>query len=151
MNRLLQLSFVPRNADLALLVLRLWFGFSLFLRHGWEKIATFSEMAARFPDPIGIGPVPSLVIAMISDSICSLLCVLGIATRPAAFLIFANTIVAFFLVHKATLLGQRNGEGAWVYAGAYLVLFLAGPGRFSIDGLMAGTKKEVKRDEVKSC
>jgi putative oxidoreductase len=135
-----QLGFVPRSVDLALLVLRLWFGFSLFLRHGWEKIATFSQMAAHFPDPIGIGSAPSLVFALLSDAICSILVMLGVATRLASLVIAVNTLVAFVLVHHATLLGPRSGETPYLYAGACLALFLAGAGRYSIDARLGGRR-----------
>lgn len=140
----LPLGFVPRNVDLALLVLRVWFGFSLFLRHGWEKIATFSQMAAHFPDPVGIGSTPSLVFALVSDSICSILVMLGVATRLASLLIVVNTLVAFVLVHHGMFFGPHNGETAYVYAGAFLVLFLAGGGRYSIDALWGGDTEEKK-------
>jgi putative oxidoreductase len=136
-----QLGFVPRSVDLALLVLRVWVGFSLFLRHGWEKIATFSQMAAHFPDPLGIGSTPSLVFALLSDSICSILLILGVATRPASLVIAVNTLVAFIFLHHATLLGQRSGATPYLYAGDCLALFLAGAGRYSIDALLGGSDK----------
>jgi putative oxidoreductase len=133
MRKVLQLSFVPRSIDLALLVLRVWLGVALFLKHGLEKITGFSGMAAHFPDPLHIGRVPSLVLALISDGICSILIVLGLATRLAALIIAVNLGVAFCLVHHFHFFGQGNGELPWVYMGGALALFLAGPGRFSLD------------------
>src|ERR1700745_3509753 len=66
----------PVAFDLGLLCLRLWFGLSLFLKPGWEKPTNFAQMAAHFPNPLHLGPVPSLVIALISDAICSILVLL---------------------------------------------------------------------------
>jgi uncharacterized membrane protein YphA (DoxX/SURF4 family) len=44
------------KADWGLLILRVWFGGNLFIKHGWEKLANFSQLAQHFPDPIHIGP-----------------------------------------------------------------------------------------------
>src|SRR5579884_4265989 len=134
MRKLLQLSFLPRSADFGLLVLRLWLGSSLFLKHGLEKITGFSQMAAHFPDPVHIGPVPSLAFALLSDAICSILAMIGVATRLAALIITVNTGVAFTLVHHMRFSGPGGGELPWVYMGGYLAIVLAGPGRYSVDG-----------------
>lgn len=133
MRKLLQLSFVPRSVDCALLLLRIWLGGTLFLKHGLEKLTGFSQMAAHFPDPLHIGAVPSLIFALISDGICSILIVLGVATRLAALIVAINTAVAFVFVHHARFFGQGNGELPWLYLGGALTLLLAGPGRHSVD------------------
>jgi putative oxidoreductase len=132
-RKIAQLSFLPRSTDIGLLALRIGLGLSLFIRHGWEKISDFSGMAARFPDPLRLGPVPSLSFALLSDAICSILIILGIATRPAALISAVNLLVAFSLVHHFALFGQRNGEVAYIYLCGMVALVFAGPGKYSLD------------------
>lgn len=136
---LIRLKAIPADSDLGLLVLRLTTITPLFLKHGIEKIFTFSQMAAHFPDPLHIGPVPSLAFAMISDSICTLLMILGLATRWAAAIVFVNVFVAWALVHHFEFFGHAadHGELIVLYLGVTLTLFLSGPGRFSLDGRSA--------------
>ncbi len=134
MNTFVKLGFLPRGIDLALLILRVWIGFALFLRHGLEKITGFAGMAAHFPDPLHIGAVPTLAFALLSDGICSILVILGFATRWATLVIMINTCAAFVFVHRLAFFGPRNGELPWLFFGWALTLFLAGPGRFSFDG-----------------
>ena len=134
MNKLVTLSFLPRNIDLGLLLLRVWAGLSLFLGHGVEKITNFSAMTGHFPNPVGIGPVPSLVLALISDAVCSILLILGLAARWAGLYIAVVLGTAFILVHHAALKGPHNGELPYLYVGIGLTVLIAGPGRFSIDG-----------------
>lgn len=43
--KFLHLNFIPRSADAALLVLRIWFGGAMVLLHGWQKLTNFSSMA----------------------------------------------------------------------------------------------------------
>ena len=123
--------------DFGLLFLRVAVGASLFLKHGWEKISDFSRMAQHFPDPIHIGPVPSLAIALAGDAICSLLVMLGFFTRPAAFFAACNIAVAWTLVHHLAFFGHGNGpdhgEVCVLYIAVLLSLAIAGPGRYSLD------------------
>lgn len=123
--------------DLGLLLLRLALGGSLFLKHGWEKVTGFARMAQHFPDPIHIGPVPSLVIALIGDAVCSILVALGFLTRPAAFFAACNITVAWALVHHFEFFGHGggpdHGELCVLYIGGFLALAIAGPGRYSLD------------------
>ena len=134
MNSFISLGFLPRHIDFALLILRLWLGFALFIRHGLEKITGAATMSAHFPNPLHIGTVPTFAVAFISDAICSILIMLGIATRWAAIIVMVNTMAAFILVHHAAFFGPHNGELPWVYFGWAFAIFIAGPGRFSFDG-----------------
>ncbi len=133
MNGFLQMGFMPRSSDVALLVLRLWFGLTLFAKHGLVKINHFSQMAPHFPDPLHFGSHASLVIALISDAVCSLLIVLGLAARWAALYVLVVLGTAFLLVHHMRLSGTGSGELPFLFAGAALVVLIAGPGRFSLD------------------
>jgi putative oxidoreductase len=131
--KFLHLNFLPRSADLALLLLRVWFGGSLLLLHGWGKLTGFSAMAPKFADPFGIGSTPSLALATFAEVVCAGLIVLGLFTRAAALIVGFNMAVAFAFAHKAKLVGEGNGELAFLYLGAFVTLFLVGAGKFSVD------------------
>ena len=98
MKKLITLNFLPVNIDLALLLLRILVSFSLFYKQGIEKLTGFSNMQTHFPDPLHIGVTPGLIFALITDGICSLLIIFGIATRLAALLIVINLTVIFMVV-----------------------------------------------------
>src|SRR4051812_49087990 len=82
--KFLHLNFLPRSADFALLILRLWYGASLFWLYGWQKLTGFSAMMDKFPDPLGMGSKVSLTLAVFGEVVCTLLLVLGLFTRVAA-------------------------------------------------------------------
>lgn len=128
----------PSAMDVGVLVLRLAIGISLFIRHGVEKLAHFSAMSTQFPNPIHIGAVPSLTIALISDSICSLLVAAGLATRWAALFCFCTIAVAWAFVHHFQFFGPKgdHGELIVVYLGAMGALFFIGGGQYSLDHLL---------------
>jgi putative oxidoreductase len=140
MKKVFLARFFPPAIDLAVLVLRVVMGITLFLRHGVEKLAHFSAMAAQFPDPIHIGATPSLIIALIADSICSLLVACGLATRWAALFVFCNIAVAWAFVHHFQFFGPKGDHGELIvmYLGAMAALFLTGGCRFSLDHFLVG-------------
>ena len=140
-RRIVTMSFVPQSSDLGLLLLRASVGLALFLKHGWEKPTTFAVMAAHFPDPLHIGATPSLLFALVSDAICSLLIVLGLATRWSALLAFVNIFVAWSLVHHFQFFGRGadHGEVCVLYLCACLCLFWTGGGRYSLDASIASS------------
>ena len=132
MKKILTLSFIPVNIDAALVLLRIWLGLGVFLRHGIEKITGFSKMTGHFPDPIGIGPTASLSFALVSDAICSILVILGLATRLSASIIIINLFVAFGFLFKFSI-DKPHSELAFVYLGGFIVILLAGAGKYSLD------------------
>ena len=133
-SRLLTLKFLPVYPDLALLVMRLWFGGLLVLLHGWMKISMWGPMSQRFADPFGIGSSASLALSIFAEAVCASLIALGLFTRFAAVVCIINMTTAFLTGHGGRLTGPHNGELPFLYLGAFVVLLLAGPGRFSVDG-----------------
>ncbi len=126
-----------RSTDAGLLFLRVVAGTSLLLKHGLEKPEHFSAMAQHFPNPLHIGPVPSLLFALISDFICSMLIVVGLGTRWASAVAFFNIFVAWAFVHHFLFFGRGadHGELIVLYLAAFGCLMLTGGGRFSMDAM----------------
>ena len=133
-GRLLTLKFLPVYPDLALLVMRLWFGGLLVLLHGLMKISMWAPMSQRFADPFGIGSPASLALSIFAEAVCATLIALGLFTRFAAVVCIINMTTAFLTGHGGRLTGPHNGELPFLFLGAFVVLLLAGPGRFSVDG-----------------
>lgn len=131
---ILRLEFLPASVDLGLLALRLWIGLSMLLLHGWGKLAAYKNLPKGFPDPLGVGNEVSWGLAVFGEVICSVLLVLGLFTRFAALGGAIAMSVAFFLVHDMRLKGANPGELAFIYLAGFLTIFLAGPGRFALDG-----------------
>ena len=139
--RFVSLEFVPKHVDVGLLVLRLWVAGSLFWLHGLGKAQGYSKMADKFPDPLGVGNQASLILAIIGEVVCPALLLLGLFSRLAAFATAVTMGVAFFMVHNMVLKpGPGSGELAFIYMAAFVALFIAGPGRYSLDGRKSGKK-----------
>lgn len=134
--KFLHLNFLPRSSDAALLLVRVWFGGSLLLLHGWGKLTNFSAMSGQFADPFGFGKTPSLALAVVGELVCAALLVLGLFTRAAAVVAAVTMGTAFYFAHGARLTGTGNGEMAFLYLGAFVALFVAGAGKFSLDAKM---------------
>jgi putative oxidoreductase len=145
--------FAPANnsgsANFALLVLRLWIGFEMLLLHGMDKLMHFNTYAPKFLDPFGIGSTASLALSVFAEFFVSLLIIFGLLTRWSALVLVINMTVAFVGVHKGALSGEGSGELAFLYLMAYVVLFLAGPGRFSVDNALFGKSGKTPSGQTK--
>lgn len=120
--------------SLGLLVLRVGAGGSMILLHGWGKLLNFGPRSATFYDPFGIGPAPSLALAVFAELFCSALIVTGLATRLAAIPLVITMWVAAFGRHAADPWSKK--ELAIVYSVAFLALVFTGPGVFSLDRVL---------------
>ncbi len=143
--------FIPSEdsdlTSLTLLVLRLWFGLSMLLNHGLDKLMHFSERVQTFPDPLGLGQEASLVLVVMAEVFASLFLVFGLMTRLAALVLVINLFVAFLMVHKTVMTGQGGGELAFIYLAGYVALLLAGGGLFSMDTVVFKVSKKVESPE----
>ena len=117
--------------DIGLLILRLGIGGFILTTHGWGKLVGFNELAARFPDPIGLGPTASLALAVFAEALCGLLLVLGLGTRFAAVPLLVTMLVAAFVVHAGDPWAKK--ELALLYAIPFLTLIFTGGGRFALE------------------
>lgn len=120
-----------RNRDYALLLTRLIFG-GLMLSHGWPKLMKIVNSDWGFADPLGLGPVPSLILTVFAEFFCAASLVLGFKTRWCAIPLIFTMFVAAFIVHGSDPLGDK--EHALLFLGGFVVLALMGGGRISIDG-----------------
>ena len=121
--------------DLGLLILRIGTAGLLFLGHGWPKITHFNEKAGQFADPLRIGTMPSLMLVVFAEVFCSSLVAIGLLTRWTVFPIIFFMLVAGFIQHAHDPWSKK--ELAFLYLLPFVTLLLTGPGRFSIDGLIA--------------
>lgn len=117
--------------DLALFILRLGFGGMMLIRHGIPKLDKFSDPSG-FPDPLGIGSTISLVLCLVGEFLAPVLIIIGLKTKMASVPAIITMGVAAFIVHGSDPLAKK--EMALLYFMAFIVIFLAGPGKFSIDG-----------------
>lgn len=118
-------------ADVGLLLTRVCFGLFMLVGHGWGKLMKLGVTPVKFGDPLGIGMGTSLFLAASTEVFCSALLVVGLATRLSLLPLTFTMITAAFVVHGADPFMRK--EKALLYLVVYVLLLLAGPGRYSLD------------------
>jgi putative oxidoreductase len=70
----------------------------------------------------------------------------GLWTRPAAVICSGAMAYAYFVVHQrmGPLPLQNMGEPAALYAWAFLAIAVIGPGRYSLDSFIHGTRTGIR-------
>jgi putative oxidoreductase len=126
-------SFHIRWTPRLLSVLRIIMGF-LLMPHGAQKLFRFMAMPGMPP-----ATAFSLMwVAGVLEFFGGLLLLIGLFTRPAAFLLSGLMAVAYFMVHAPGGFWplQNKGELAVVYCFVCLFLAVAGGGEWAVDRLI---------------
>lgn len=121
----------PQLRSLARIVIA--FTFSL---HGWQKFfGMFGGLGGMKP------PLTSMLgAAGVIETIGGALIILGLFTRPVAFLLSGEMAIGYFTAHAPRGLWPltNGGELAVFYCFYFLWLSAAGPGPWSLDHLAGG-------------
>jgi len=133
-----------------LLAVRLYWGWQYHIT-GHGKLQDISKVTGYFTD-LGI-PAPAANAWFISglEFIGGLLLILGLASRPIALLLTIDMIVAF-VVGDREALGSIFSDPDKFYAAApytflfaSLIVLIFGPGKFSLDALIAARRAKSKK------
>ena len=125
------MSFATALQPYALSLLRFVAGLC-FLEHGLSKLFAF---------PVA-GPAHLTALSLVAgliEVIGGILVLLGLFTRPAAFIMSGEMAIAYFMVHapKSTFPLANRGDAAILYCFIFFYLVFAGPGPISLDRLVA--------------
>jgi putative oxidoreductase len=132
-------SLETRMAPLTLAALRIVSG-ALFLEHGLVKLIGFPAGAAPGAQPLlslfGAGGAIELV--------TGLLLIVGLFTRPAAFIAAGQMAIAYWMFHAPASLfpAVNGGDAAILFSFVFLYIAAAGAGSFSVDQLLKGTSNQ---------
>ena len=122
-------TWAPRVLSLLRIVAAL-----LFLEHGLQKLAGFP---APLPLPAGetIGTLSLLWFAGVIEVVGSLLVLIGLLTRPAAFILSGEMAAAYFMAHapRGFFPALNGGDAAILFCFIFLYLAAAGGGAWSVD------------------
>ena len=122
-----------RYTPYALAALRIAAGL-IFILHGTQKLFGFPAM----PPSGALPPVMSLMwIGAVMELVGGALIVLGLFTRPVAFLLSGEMAVAYWMFHapKSVYPVLNGGDAAILYCFVFFLLIFTGPGAASLDGM----------------
>lgn len=101
----------------------------LFIQHGTQKLFGFpaSQMEGSLP--------PLLMVAAVLELVGGILILIGLFTRPVAFILSGQMAVAYFMAHAPSSFfpALNGGDAAILFCFVFLYMFLSGPGAFSLD------------------
>lgn len=115
--------------SLLILALRIFFGV-LFFVHGLDKMINFSALSETFPSVLGFGSYMSLMLSVFCEFCCSLFLIAGLLERIILLPMIISMGVAFFVIHDSMM---PEGELSLIYLVIFIILFVTGPGRYSLD------------------
>ncbi|MCB1197892.1 MAG: DoxX family protein [Deltaproteobacteria bacterium] len=120
-----------QNTDLGLLTLRIAAGGFMLFSHGLGKLTHFSDIAPKFPDPLGVGHSFSLGLTVGAEFFMAGMVLLGVYTRWACVPLIITMAVAGLIIHGDDPFTKK--ELAFIYLSMYTTLFLTGGGKYTLD------------------
>ena len=117
--------------NIALLILRVVFAGSMLYGHGLGKLNRLLEGNLSFSNPLGIGEIPTLILAVFSEFLAPIFIIIGYKTKFFSFFPAATMFVAAFIVHWGEPFGRV--EKALLFLTVFVILMMTGPGKYSID------------------
>jgi putative oxidoreductase len=121
-----------RVISLLILALRVFFGI-LFFSHGLDKMINFNELSYTYPSVLGFGSYMTLMVSIFCEFACSLFLIAGLLVRITVIPMIAAMAVAFFDIHDGMF---PAGELSLIYMILFVILYITGPGRYSVDYLI---------------
>ena len=110
----------------------------LYMQHGLQKLFGFPPPANPMPDPLP----PLLLAGGILEAGGGVLFLLGLFTRPVAFILCGMMAVAYFMAHapRGFFPINNGGDLAILFCFVYLYSVFAGAGSWSLDAVIARKK-----------
>jgi putative oxidoreductase len=140
MKRIFQTAVNTNHLNYVILMLRIIVAVFM-ITHAIPKMnKLLAGGEIQFPDPIGMGPAISLGLAVFAELFCSILIGFGFLTRLAAFPLIITMAVAAFVVHAGDPFKQK--ELSLMYLALYIVLFIVGSGKYSVDYFISKKKNQ---------
>lgn len=128
---------MTRSDDTGKLILRLALGI-LILLHGVAKLSSGVSGVGNMLASHGL-PSALAYLVYVGEIVAPVLLIIGLYTRPAAWIVAINMVVAIWLVHTKELftLGKSGGwslelQGMFLFAA--IAVALLGAGRISVGG-----------------
>ena len=88
---------------------------------------------------MGLGGSLSLALLIFAELFCALFLAIGLLTRYALIPLIVAMAVAAFEAHHGEIFGK--GESSFIYLVCFAVLFISGPGKYSLDHYLVKQRK----------
>ena len=119
------------NFHLSILIFRIALSLQLMIVHGLKKIGIGVEEAEKIPNPVHLPEWLNNLFGISSNLFFPVLVIFGLFTRIAVLPILAVTLSGYFILHWNDPL--LVSDMPFMYSLAFLLLFVIGPGKYSID------------------
>ena len=137
MESTLQTVWAPRLLSILRIVAAL-----IFMEHGTQKLLGFPPSENPSPELLSLSGIAGIL-----ELVGGALLVLGLFTRPVAFILSGQMAVAYWLVHapRSFYPVLNGGDPAILYCFIFLYLFVAGGGPWSLDNWLHGKGEPAAR------
>jgi putative oxidoreductase len=105
----------------------------IFMEHGTQKLLGFPPLDRAAPELFSLSGIAGVL-----ELVGGALLVLGLFTRPVAFILSGEMAVAYWIAHapRSFFPVLNDGDAAILYCFVFLYLAVAGGGAWSLDNVL---------------
>lgn len=127
----------------------------LFLIFGWEKLGDYSETVAYMTQSGAPLPTIAALVAIVVEFVLSIAIILGIWTRPLAVVLALYSLATAYIGHPYWSMEGVNRSANMInfyknfsIIGGFMLLYLTGPGKYSIDATLGMVRTPPLRSQT---
>ena len=130
----LQTVWAPRVLSILRIVAAL-----IFMEHGTQKLLGFPPLDRAAPELLSLSGVAGVL-----ELVGGALLVLGLFTRPVAFVLSGEMAFAYWIAHapQSFFPVLNDGDAAILYCFVFLYLAFAGGGAWSLDNVLRERRRQ---------
>lgn len=112
----------------------------LFIEHGTQKLLGFPPSANPGPALLSLSGISGVL-----ELFGGALVLVGLFTRPVAFVLSGHMAFAYFIAHapRSFFPVNNGGDAAILFCFVFLYIFVVGPGAWSVDAGRANAGRRV--------
>jgi putative oxidoreductase len=113
----------------------------IFMEHGTQKLFGFPPLDRPAPELLSLSGVAGVL-----ELVGGALLVLGLFTRPVAFILSGEMAFAYWIAHapQSFFPVLNGGDAAILYCFVFLYMAFAGGGAWSLDNLRERSRRDMK-------
>ena len=139
-------------SNLSRLFLRLFTGI-MFLRLCIRQMLNFDQIVHAYDGFLGLSPEASMTVLVIIELLCAVCIMLGFLTRlavlfPLCLMLVAEDVILSAPDHVSDLLFNFQPGYPVMFIGIFVFMLLSGPGKISLDYIIAAHFTESPADEA---
>ena len=137
-KKVLSIRFHDQQINIGIFILRVCIAMLLIV-HSCNLLSHLTERQDSFIELMGLNNPITIALALSAELICAILLLVGLGTRLILVPLIVTMSASILIVHQCNIF--ETGTTAFLYVTGFVVLFIIGAGKYSVDSFFSTKEK----------